>query len=834
MSIAEAAMLLVVGWLPGAMLFRAPLLDRHRRAQLDAEERAFWAIILSTVLSLAIVLTLAAAGQYSVGRLLVADAAVAVVIALIWRRRLRMPEARRITRSAAIPLALAILAGVRFFPPSEYIIGGKDPGVYVSEGIQIAQRGSLVITDQVIASLPGFARELFIPRHYDLEGNERTDYYSTRFMGFFVLDPDRGRVVGQFPQLFPASIAIGYGVQGLTGALRTTAVWATLGVIAVYFAGRRAFGGTAAAAAAALLTLNVIEVWFARYPNSEVALQALLFAALLAYARAHVDGDSFFSPIAGAALGLLLFLRLDAGLAIAAVAAVGLFGLITRQAPRVSFWVSLAIPSVLAAVYMLGPMRPHWHRYEVFLRTLGIPQYFMIAAGALLLAAILVVARQKAEVSNTVRRTLPTVVAALAVAAGLYALFLREPAGKLAAHDAYALRTFANFYLTVPGVLAALLGFWLMARDRFWRAPALMLTVAIFAASMFYKIRIVPEHFWMARRFLPVILPGALLFVSAAAFSTAPAAWRGRTLRWTVGAIFVALLGAAFVRTSEPVRRHIEYEGLIPKIEALSERFDADDLVLVESRDAGGDVHVLATPLAYIYARNVLVLASAKPDRGDMAAFVQWARTKYKRVFFIGGGGTDLVSPEFGVRPVTSERFEVPEFESTTDRLPARSMRKFVFGVYELDPSGGTGDGSYEIDIGEHDDLQVLRFHSAEQTDGTTFRWTQDTSYVTFTRVPPEPRELTLVLKDGGRPPSAPPARVTIYAGPRELGEIAVSPGPFRAYTVPLPPDLLPQRGTTAQPFTLRLVSTVWNPRDLLGTPDDRELGVMVDRVAIK
>src|SRR5690606_4686331 len=183
--------------------------------------------------------------------------------------------------------------------------------------------------------------------------------------------------------------------------------------------------------------------------------------------------------------------------------------------------------------------------------------------------------------------------------------------------------------------------------------------------------RIVPEHFWMARRFLPVILPGALLFVSAAAFSTAPAAWRGRTLRWTVGAIFVALLGAAFVRTSEPVRRHIEYEGLIPKIEALSERFDADDLVLVESRDAGGDVHVLATPLAYIYARNVLVLASAKPDRGDMAAFVQWARTKYKRVFFIGGGGTDLVSPEFGVRPVTSERFEVPEFESTTDRLPA-------------------------------------------------------------------------------------------------------------------------------------------------------------------
>ena len=31
------------------------------------------------------------------------------------------------------------------------------------------------------------------------------------------------------------------------------------------------------------------------------------------------------------------------------------------------------------------------------------------------------------------------------------------PGGRLAAHDAYALRTFANVYLTVPGVLAAIL-----------------------------------------------------------------------------------------------------------------------------------------------------------------------------------------------------------------------------------------------------------------------------------------------------------------------------------------------------------------------------------------
>jgi hypothetical protein len=33
---------------------------------------------------------------------------------------------------------------------------------------------------------------------------------------------------------------------------------------------------------------------------------------------------------------------------------------------------------------------------------------------------------------------------------------------------------------------------------------------------------------------------------------------------------------------------------------------------------------------------------------------------------------------------------------------------------------------------------------------------------------------------------------------------------------------------------TLRLRTVTWRPRAVLGTPDDRELGVMVDRVEIR
>ena len=124
---------------------------------------------------------------------------------------------------------------------------------------------------------------------------------------------------------------------------------------------RALFGRTAAAAAAALLALNVIEVWFARYPNAEVVMQALLFAALLATARAHVDGDPFFAPVAGALLGLLLFLRFDAVLAHrrrrrrpgARRDSTG------ASAARGRSWSRSLAGVALAAVYLLGPMRAY-------------------------------------------------------------------------------------------------------------------------------------------------------------------------------------------------------------------------------------------------------------------------------------------------------------------------------------------------------------------------------------------------------------------------------------------------------------------------------------------
>jgi hypothetical protein len=263
----------------------------------------------------------------------------------------------------------------------------------------------------------------------------------------------------------------------------------------------------------------------------------------------------------------------------------------------------------------------------------------------------------------------------------------------------------------------------------------------------------------MTRRFLPVILPGALIFAAAAILTgvRVPRTFSG-TFRTAVRALFIILLAGYYLRVSRPVVDHVEYAGLIPKLEQLARTIGDDDLVIAESRDTNSDIHVLALPLAYIYARNVLVLFPARPDKSVLAAFLEWAHTRYRRVLFIGGGGTDLLSHRYGVRSIASERFQVPEYDAPLNAFPQFVRQKeFDYGLYEFTAAEPINeDAGFDLDVGVRDDLNVVRFHAKEVSEGHTFRWTGAQSYV-FTPLQASSRELTLWLNNGGRPPAAGP-----------------------------------------------------------------------------
>jgi hypothetical protein len=56
----------------------------------------------------------------------------------------------------------------------------------------------------------------------------------------------------------------------------------------------------------------------------------------------------------------------------------------------------------------------------------------------------------------------------------------------------------------------------------------------------------------------------------------------------------------------------------------------------------------------------------------------------------------------------------------------------------------------------------------------------------------------------------------------------------FRPYTITIAPDVAAEAATRVEPSRLTLMTNVWRPRDTLGTPDDRQLGGMIDRVEVR
>jgi hypothetical protein len=832
------ASFIAVAYLPGAVIFRLPLAARPRRAALPAEERAFWAVIISCAITTLVTLALAAAGAYTFRRLVGADLALAALLLAAARQALRYtPAAARPSWTAAVPAALVAAGVYLFFPSSEYVMGGKDPGTYMNEGIQIGQHGALAIHDETLAGVPDEFRDMFLTG--DRAEMDEGLHQGVRFMGFFVTDRSRGEVMGQFPHGFPAWIAVGYGLDGLTGARRAVGWWALLGLVAVYFASARVVGRLPAAAGCALMAMNVAEVWYARYPNAELMQQALTFAALLALARAVIDEDRFFGPVAGVLLASLLFVRVDSLVILGAVAGGLVVALADGKRARWPLMLPAAVIAAFAAAYYLGPMRAYTAIPLGLIRgTLG------TTIGALAVAAAVVVMLalriRIPRVVAAVRQWLPLIMTAVLACAAAYAYFLRQAGGRLALHDAASLRMYA-WYAGALGVAAAVAGFGLISRRSFWRDPVMLSATVALSLFYFYKIRIVPEHFWQARRFLPVVLPMTCVLAAAAALWPFEAWRRSRSSGWSVRslaaqaslrlalpAVVLGVLAWHYIGATRAIVRHVEYAGMIPALEQLAAGFGDRDLVLIEPRNSS-DAHVLATPLAYIYARHVLLFSTPTPGREAFEQFLTWATGTYERVFLVADGGLSLASPRIAVTPVRTQQFSVPEYESARNAYPREVRYKpFDLYLYRLTPSPREIP-AVDIDVGGYDNAWVLRMFTRQVQEDVTYRWTRERSLISLP-IQESTRAIVLRASDGGRPARAGRAEVQVFLNDHPLGTIVVTGG-FADYRIAVPPEVAAEAARGRRSPLVRLMCATWVPKLVLGGNDDRALGIMLDRI---
>ena len=227
----------------------------------------------------------------------------------------------------------------------------------------------------------------------------------------------------------------------------------------------------------------------------------------------------------------------------------------------------------------------------------------------------------------------------------------------------------------------------------FLARPGVLHHADTFGLFFFYKTRIVPEHFWASRRFLAVILPGALIVIAGPRACLAD-----RRSRGTATAHGLRCRGASRRPCSSPlsgwrsgwrrtpVRAHVEYGGLIPQLENLAGHASVRAISCSSNRVTQDPICTCWRCRWPTSTRSTCSSSTRRsPPKRALENFVTWASTTYDRVLFLGGGGTDLLSRYLAAEPLASDRFHVPEYETRVNDYPSGVRRKdFEFGLYRL------------------------------------------------------------------------------------------------------------------------------------------------------
>ena len=485
---------------------------------------------------------------------------------LVARRRVAVGPDRA---GVVAVLGCGALAVAMFLPGFSYGVADKDPGGYVAHAVEIARNGSYSFTDPALAhpTLPvGFSSP------------------GARLPGVFVADAESGLIVPQFLHLWPALLATSYDVAGFGGITATTPLLGAVAVMALVGLLRRVGGVAAGAIGGVLLATNMVQVWQAKYPTSEVLAQALFVGTLLAVVVAIRERWGPAAFVAGLLTSVGFLARADGWLLVMLAAATLAALWVSRRADASVAWGAAGLLALLP--YAL------WQAYgptAYYTRSNGVPSLFVTLLLLLLVAfgavgARHVLARPAASLLSALAR--PGVqrragLAVCAVAALLMVVgFLRpvlfehatyEYRGRLQpTYDEYSLIRLA-WFLTLPGFALAGAGLAVVALRR-WSAAAwaVVLPTLLLLPVFAWRSRNSSRLMWWARRYVPHVLPGLVVLLALAlAFALVWERRGRRPLRIPAVLATLALTGV-FLTQSLPLRGHDEFAGSFGVAERLS------------------------------------------------------------------------------------------------------------------------------------------------------------------------------------------------------------------------------------------------------------------------
>jgi hypothetical protein len=812
---------------PGLVLVAA--LGGGGKARLRLLEQMYLTVAGSLLVSGLLSLVLAELGAFSPSRTALVVLCGAAIAAAVLRKRLSLrpgPSSRSEILVAAALLAFSIPV---YFPPFEHILGGRDPGIYVNAGFHLARDGRLVYTDPVVATIPKEARPLFFPD----KNLPAWDYL--RYQGFLLESPESARVVPHGLHLYPVWIGTASALWQPKSGLYATPFFGLMAVSGFFLAFRRLFDLEVAALAAAVLAVFQIQIWFSRFPNSEIVVQFLFATSLLLFYFMEEERSSLAGAAAGLALGSTFLARVETMLFAVPVAIYFGWKRVRRElgAPQIAFLASFALLGIHAAVhdrlfawpYVSSILGRHYWRF------LGENLVPVVLVSAILFflfdRAMVKLPQEFLDLFDSFRLRLGAALALFLLA--LYAYFIRPAwhGPRTAPHDAEAFLRMGWYLYPIGLSLAVAGGMALLLRAR--KAQAFFLLVALtFSLFFFYKVRVWHDHYFAMRRFIPVILPAFFLAIS---FLLSIFRERGGKLATTGSRAVAVVLVGLYLATGYRLWHHDEFRGSLAFVEDLARHIGDDDIAIFPAREG---LHLLELPLAQLEKRNVLEFYTLKPDRALLEKLLRTWKDRYDDVFFVTNYKISLSG--LFTRHVKDFELGTEKYEYSYDRPPKGPepfhLRFTLSKAVDLDDLAGRVPKLPALDVGGSDDLQVAWFHEKElEEDGTSFRWSQRTSSVFLPAVGAGSAKIVLRLA-GPKESQAPLHPIEAALDGRSLGTL-VPTRAFEVYELSIPQEIGERPEATYSILTLS--TSTWRPaNDIPDASDVRDLGFRLDSVEVR
>lgn len=641
----------------------------------------------------------------------------------VWRRRHQRPFANLTwswsTLGSMLLLGLLVLLSGR---PSEYIVGGRDHGVYVNTGIHIVHSGGILVRDEAITAVPEAARPLLVRPETRLNQPGFPGPWSEgqHLTGLTIRDLDNGVYLLHGFHLYPALIAVFYAAGGVSLALMTTMALALLGSLGIYLVAARLFGQTIGLLTQLLLTLSVTQVWFTGYPTAEMLLQVLFWGGLLAAIIMMQTGNRWTAVMAGASFGLMHLAKLDTVL-VPPILALFLLTLWLRDQFRPAYWWAIGVYLLLglqalfhayfiATIYFVDHavrnLLPQFLADRVTTATAGHPyplngmRRFLLADWELLAAGVLLVG----AVIWVLRRIRPAAAQWLAgwagrtrrwqagLALGLGGIILVTAVTETITDLPFLNQTvgsvhLSRLYLTRVGLVAGaigLLGLIYASRTLPQRFTLFMLWGNVLPLYVLGAGTAL-DHFWVVRRFITLTFPGFILGMAWLIWELRPRQHR----QWPLAVLPLGLLAAivlGFWQHTGPIVGMVEYDGLTAQLTTLADTVPEEAVLLLETSNPA---QRLDMPLWLLFGRSVYTIRSEIKNDPVLATAVSAWEENGRSVYWLAADG--VAPPQWpGWTAVyeTTHTISAPLMETPRHAIPKRIERfQAQLDVYRFVPA---------------------------------------------------------------------------------------------------------------------------------------------------